>query len=232
MTRPAWHPPLAESASASPWQWIDLLHVLFLVAIAQLIRRPLPASLFWDVLAFHGPLLGGIAWRARGKPHPFGLSLSPWATVRQAVARWLMILPILWMAALAWHFLLRGLGVAPDLQLALQMFMETDTAWKRLAFIGVAVVIAPLSEEALFRGILQPLLVRRFGATIGIGLLALGFAALHADLGTFVSLAVFSVALSLAIARTGSLWVSVLMHSLFNGVNLLLLTLLIRAGVV
>ena len=61
-------------------------------------------------------------------------------------------------------------------------------------------------------------------------LLAAGFAALHADAGTFAALAVFSVALSLAYARTGSLWVPVSMHALFNGTNLALLLALSRAG--
>ena len=90
--------------------------------------------------------------------------------------------------------------------------------------------MAPIAEEALFRGILLPLLVRRFGATIGLGLVALGFAALHGDAGSFPGLAVLSVALSLAYARTGTILVPMAMHALFNAANLALILALIRSG--
>ena len=83
-----------------------------------------------------------------------------------------------------------------------------------------------------FRGILLPLLTRRTGPLAGMALTALGFAALHADLGTFVALAIFSVALSMAYIRTGTIWVPIEMHALFNAANLALLLALAHAGVV
>jgi len=230
MPRPAWPAQLTEAAAASPWQWIDFFHILFLLAAGQLIRIFLPESLIWDVVCFHGPLLAGIGWRAWNKPLPFGTVLPILSTIGQAFLRWICILPILWVAALGWQWILSRIGYTPDLQTALQLFVDTDSPLRLAGFLLFALLVAPFAEEGLFRGILQPLLIRRFGPTAGIVLLALAFGAVHANVGTFVSLAVFSIALSLAVARTGSLWVAVLMHALFNGVNLLLLTLLIRAG--
>jgi len=229
---PPWQVQLAKSAKASPWQWRDFLNLLFLIAIAQLIRPLLPASLLWDVLAFPGITLIGIAWLARHKPHPFGVPIPGRALIGEALLRWLAILPLLWFCAFLWQLLLKGVGIAPDLQENIRLFVENDSLLQRGFFIFLAVVVAPLAEEGLFRGILQPLLIRRFGAVAGLALTTLGFAALHMNLGAFVPLAVLSVALSLATARTGTLWVPVVMHSLFNAISLILLMALIRAGVV
>jgi len=231
-TVPPWRIQLATSANASPWQWRDLLNLLFLVAIAQLIRPLLPSSLLWDVLAFPGVVLTGIAWLARHKSHPFGMPIPGRMLMGEALLRWLAILPLLWFCAFLWQLLLKGFGIEPNLQENIQLFIENDSLLQRGFFIFLAVVVAPFAEEGLFRGILQPLLIRRFGAVAGLALTALGFAALHANLGAFVSLAVFSVALSLAVARTGTLWVPIVMHALFNAVNLTLLWALVRAGVV
>jgi len=232
MTRPNWQAQLSAAAEASPWQWIDFFYILFLLAGAQLVRSVLPESLIWDVVCFHGPILAGIGWRTWDKPHPFGIALPILSSIGQAFRRWICVLPLLWVATLGWQWVLNRMGYTPDLQTALQLFMETDSPLHLAGFLLFAIVVAPIAEEGLFRGILQPLLIRRFGPKAGIVLLALVFGAVHADVGTFVSLALFSIALSLAVAKTGSLWVAVLMHAIFNGVNLLLLTLLIRAGYV
>lgn len=206
--------------------------LLLLVAMAQVVRRPLSDSVGWDVAAFQGVLIAGILWRTRGKVQPFGVFTAWNVLARLALVRWLAILPVLWFAAFTWQFLLAAAGHKSDFQDAIRLFLETADVRMRLVFAFFAVILAPLAEEFLFRGLLLPLLVRRIGAVAGLVLTTLGFAALHADLGTFMPLAVFSVALSLAYARTGSLWVPVMMHALFNGTNLALLLALARAGVV
>ncbi len=227
-----WKTALGQMAAASPWRISDLGILLLLLAAAQLARRWLSAAVAWDLLAFQGVLALGILWRARGKPLPFGAAVRPNAVARQALLRWLAILPALWFAAFVWQLLLRAAGYAPDLQNAIRLFIGIENLPLRAAFVFFAVVVAPFAEEVLFRGILLPLLVRGSGAVAGLALTAIGFAALHADPGTFLALGLFSVALSLAYARTGTLWVPVGMHMLFNGVNLALIAALVRAGVV
>lgn len=227
-----WKTALGQMAAASPWGRNDLLILLLLVAIAQLARRFLPASVAWDLCAFQGILIFGILWRARRKPRPFGAAVRVPVVARQAVLRWLAILPVLWFAAFVWQLLLRATGYAPDLQNAIRLFVAIDDARLRAAFAFAAVVLVPFAEEVLFRGILLPLLVRGAGAAAGLAVTAIGFAALHADPGTFPALGIFSVALSLAYARTGTLWVPVGMHMLFNGVNLALIAAVVRAGFV
>lgn len=227
-----WKTVLTQLAAVSPWRGNDLPAFLLLVVAAQGIRRFLPDSVVWDMLAFQGVLSLGILGRARRKTRPFGASARWYAMAGQSLLRWLAILPVLWFATFAWQLMLRAVGHAPGLQNAIELFLATKTPGLRAFFIFFAVVLAPFAEEVLFRGLLLPLLVRRTGAAAGLLLTALGFAALHADAGTFIALGIFSVALSLAYARTGTLWVPVAMHALFNGTNLLLLLALARAGVV
>lgn len=227
-----WKTRLSRLAATSPWRWPDLLNILLLVATAQIIRRSLSGAVGWDVLAFQGVLIAGILWRARGKTRPFGAPAPVRAIAAQALLRWLALLPILWFSAFAWQLLLSAAGHVPNLQDPIRLFLETDDPLQRAAFVFFAIVLAPIAEEGLFRGILLPLLVRRTGAVAGLALTSLGFAALHADLGTSVPLAIFSVALSMAYARTGTLRVPIGMHALFNAANLALLLALDRAGVV
>lgn len=227
-----WKTALVELAATAPWRGGDLPFLLILVVLAQVARHFLSAAIAWDMLAFQGVLAAGILWRARRKTRPFGVPAAWPGTLREAVVRWLAILPVLWFAAFVWQLGLKAAGHEPALQTAIQVFVETGDIRVRALFIVFAVVFAPFAEEVLFRGILLPLLVRRTGARAGVALTALGFAALHGDMGTFIALGVFSVALSLAYARTGSLWVPLGMHALFNGANLALVLSLHRAGVI
>ena len=225
-----WKTVLGQLAAASPWRGRDLLFILLALSGAQLVRRMLPASTALDILAFQGVLVAAVGWRMRAKPRPFGAPAPARAVLAQAALRWLAVLPILWFVSFAWQILLTALGHAPDFQAAIHLFLETDDPLRRASFVVFAVVVAPIAEEALFRGILLPLLVRRFGAAIGLGLVALGFAALHGDAGSFPGLAVLSVALSLAYARTGTILVPMAMHALFNAANLALILALLRSG--
>lgn len=93
-----------------------------------------------------------------------------------------------------------------------------------LAIFGVmAVTIAPLFEELLFRGFLQPLLSRTFGVAAGILLTAIVFGALHAPEYSFAwqyALAVSIVGAVLGWVRftSNSIIPSTVMHGFYNAV--------------
>ena len=226
-----WRPLLAARALASPWRGRDLIPLLLPVAAAIAGRRFLPNTAAWDLLAVQGVLTLAILWRARGKVRPFGIAAGR-AGPGETVLRWLAILPVLWFAAFAWQLSLHAAGHEPALQPAVELFLATRDPLIRALFFGFAVVLAPFTEEVVFRGLLLPLLVRRGGPAAGLLATAVFFGAVHGDLGTFPALAVFSVALSLAYARTGTLWVPMGMHALFNAASMSLMLVLHRAGVV
>jgi membrane protease YdiL (CAAX protease family) len=83
-------------------------------------------------------------------------------------------------------------------------------------FVLVAVIMAPLFEEVIFRGFL----FRGFANSWGWlwGALASGaiFGLAHLQLDVFLPLATLGFVLAWAYKRTGSLWTCITMHALFN----------------
>ena len=85
-------------------------------------------------------------------------------------------------------------------------------------FILVAVVMAPLFEEIVFRGFLFRGFANSWGWKWGALASGVVFALAHLQLDIFVPLAVLGVALAWVYRRTGSLWTCIVMHALFNGI--------------
>jgi membrane protease YdiL (CAAX protease family) len=86
-----------------------------------------------------------------------------------------------------------------------------------------AVVLAPVAEEFIFRGMLFPF-VKQLGwprlAWLGVNAL---FALIHFDLAIFVPLFVFALALTWLYEKTDNLLAPIVAHSLFNAANLVVL---------
>ena len=93
-----------------------------------------------------------------------------------------------------------------------------------------AVVLAPLFEEMLFRGFLQPLLSRTFGVVAGVLITALLFGSLHAfeymKVWQYVAaVTVVGIVLGAVRVRTNSIIPGVVMHGCFNAVSVIALIL-------
>jgi membrane protease YdiL (CAAX protease family) len=100
-----------------------------------------------------------------------------------------------------------------------ELFKYRQTA---LLFVAMAVLVAPLVEETLFRGYLYPMFARSFGMWPAILLTGLLFGLMHgAQLGWTWSLVAMlttvGVILTLVRARTGTVFASFLMHLGYNG---------------
>src|SRR5262249_60213694 len=89
--------------------------------------------------------------------------------------------------------------------------------------IGVAVMVAPMAEEFMFRFFIYGVLRRYFGVAIGLFFNALLFAAAHNHLPSALPLFVLGSCFTLAYEWSGSILVSMTMHTLFNSVQLILL---------
>ena len=81
------------------------------------------------------------------------------------------------------------------------------------------VVIGPIVEELVFRGLLFGALASRLGILAGALITALLFGAVHGDLVLFPSLAALGLVAAFAYAGTGNLWVSVTLHALNNALG-------------
>lgn len=92
----------------------------------------------------------------------------------------------------------------------------------------MAVFTAPLVEEVVYRGVLFAPIYRRFGTVASVIAVTALFAAVHvpqyaANPGKIVLLTGLSLLLTVLRAGTGSLLPCVILHTLFNGLNSLLL---------
>ena len=93
-------------------------------------------------------------------------------------------------------------------------------------FALTAIVLAPLFEETLFRGVLLPVAARELGAAGGVVLSAAVFAVAHLSLGELPPLFMLGLGLGWLRWSSGRLSSCVLMHALWNGLtfsNLLIL---------
>ena len=86
----------------------------------------------------------------------------------------------------------------------------------------VVVVGAPIVEEVVYRGTLQPTLVSAWGTRIGIAVVAVVFAAIHQSGVEFPGLLAVALVFGIARHRTGRLGLSIVTHMAFNATALVL----------
>lgn len=112
-----------------------------------------------------------------------------------------------------------GIPAPPRQQILDEVAAGGSGIW---VLVVTVVVVAPVIEEVVFRGLLFQVLRRRTGLWPGILLSSLTFAIVHLELiGRPLSLGALFVLgawLAWALHRTGSLVVPVTAHALFNGV--------------
>jgi CAAX protease family protein len=98
---------------------------------------------------------------------------------------------------------------------------RSDRVAPFLAFAFTVVVLAPLIEEMMFRGIgftlLQP-----FGERVAVVVVGIAFGLVHGLVEGFLIIAVFGAGLAVLRSRTQSLYPCILLHSAFNASALVL----------
>jgi membrane protease YdiL (CAAX protease family) len=193
--------PALQQAAAVPLLYLALM-VGPLALLAWLLSGVGPA-----------PAAGWLQWR-----------WQPWPqNLRLALLQLLMVLPLV---ALSGWLLERIWAEPSGSNPLLEMVLTTPSSVALLLLGLTALVLAPLFEETLFRGVLLPVLARRWGAGWGVLLSAAAFALAHLSLGELLPLFVLGLGLGWLRLQSGRLGASVLMHGLWNGLtfaNLLLL---------
>lgn len=167
---------------------------------------------------------------------PIRASLNPKPTTRDSLRGlgWLMLVfPISQAAAIiATVTYTRIKGHAPETLAhdTLKVIHESPWSSASLMLMFSAVILAPLTEEILFRALFQSALLRSIKSTwISVFISSACFAAIHFGGGVsaenayaLAPLFVLGLFLGIAFERTGRLWVPITMHMLFNAVNVAL----------
>jgi membrane protease YdiL (CAAX protease family) len=155
----------------------------------------------------------------------------------------LALLALQW--ACAW--LLARLGMNPVEENAVELVRNAKSVWFQVYLGFFAVVLAPVAEEFIFRGMLFPFLKRldlswlaglRTGGLISVrptgngnrinnGLAWFGvsglFALIHYNAASFLPLMLLALALTWLYNKTDNLLAPITAHALFNAINLVLL---------
>jgi membrane protease YdiL (CAAX protease family) len=114
----------------------------------------------------------------------------------------------------------RFFGGDSSKQSIVEFFSGSRTIEQRIMIIAFAVTVAPVVEEFVFRFFIYGVLKRYFGWLAGVILSAGLFAAAHAHFPSVVPLFVLGSCFAIAYEWSGSLLVSMTMHSLFNSLTL------------
>ncbi|MDQ3179330.1 MAG: CPBP family intramembrane metalloprotease [Acidobacteriota bacterium] len=110
----------------------------------------------------------------------------------------------------------------------LRILRSSRAAVYLVAFL--ATFTAPLVEEVVYRGVLYSALQRTFGISAGVFLVTLLFALVHVpqyypSYSTIFLICLLSLILTLVRVRTGNLLPCIVLHTIFNGIQSLLLIL-------
>lgn len=203
-----------------------LLHVL--LGLAGLMTGGIVSrerAFFLQSLTFHWfVILFVLAWKCRQHwswSDIFGFRLRGLAgNMGKGVVAYLIAMPIIFLSGYLYQVVLIRLGYEPAQQPIMNFLAGDISLFARIYGIVLAVIVAPVAEEILFRGLLLPVISRRLGVFPGIVLVGFVFAALHLFIPAIVPLFFVSLACSFAYIYTGSLSTPIAFHSLFNTVNL------------
>jgi membrane protease YdiL (CAAX protease family) len=110
-------------------------------------------------------------------------------------------------------------SIQPVAQPAVEALQTTTRVDQKLALGWLAIVMAPLVEEVLFRGVFYPGIKQAGFPRAAFWLTALVFALTHANVMTFLPLTFFAMVLTLLYEYTDNLLAPMLTHSLFNAAN-------------
>jgi uncharacterized protein len=181
-------------------------------------RTPAHWSGWAPLLVSQAAMAGGAVWLSGwfGGNRARTLALSDTVPPVRDLVVWFLGLAVVSFAYTVVIFLIRPEVVRADLELFLPLARGSE--WPVYALI--IVMGAPLSEELLFRGFLQPALAQSRLGFIGASLVTTtAWTALHIQYSVFGLAEIFAVGLVFCwlLWRTGSLWSPIILHALYNG---------------
>lgn len=207
----------------------DFVRFLFVVVCCSLVGnfaatlllklRPLagdPKVMFLTACSHAGMLAGIAIFKFGVERVPLASAVMRAGDFVSGAITFLVALPVVTAANLAWHWLLEAGGLHLEKQDLVGMFVNARSPLLLALMIGLATVTAPATEELVFRaGFFRYVRTRipRWAALVAPACL---FAALHQNLASFAPLVVLGVAFSLAYEHTGRIGTTIVAHALFN----------------
>jgi membrane protease YdiL (CAAX protease family) len=133
-----------------------------------------------------------------------------------------VVLPGAWALQMFSAHIMTLLEMEPARQAAIEKLQEGVPIPHMLYLAVMAIIVAPIVEETLFRGILYPAIKERGYPVLAMIGTALLFAAIHANLLSFLPLVFLAVILTVLYEYTDNLLAPIAAHSVFNAINFVL----------
>jgi len=244
--------------STWPISWTDFgifIFIIFLsILAAQSLLNPLlpdsseladtelldPKIAFLGILSLHVPILLAFSLFPKYYKSAPSLKLNTvstdlFADLRIAFAAFIQILPIIWIAAIFWNVflsILQSLSLIEEFPIQpIVELLTQDISVTQFLLLGLlAIVLAPITEEILFRGCLYrflkgeiPLLTAQFST-------AILFALAHNNLSSFLPLVLVGFVLVRLYESSGSIRQAMFFHSFFNASSFIFLCLIKYSG--
>ena len=111
-------------------------------------------------------------------------------------AMYLACLPVIWLVSAVYVNVLVKFGVEPKQQEVFELFSQEQAPLLIIYMSLAAVVIAPIVEEIIFRGILLPMAAKYIGTVKAVILVSAFFALIHGNVAAFIPLFVFVLLLA------------------------------------
>jgi membrane protease YdiL (CAAX protease family) len=190
---------------------------------------PSVGRILTSALVFQAGIIA-LAWRFLyehqvGWVMGFGWHRNPGKAIGWGLVATGIFLPLAWGLQTASLRLLEALGIESSLQLALQALKSSGSAGELAALAVVTIILAPVAEETLFRGILYPT-IKQYGfpraALWGTSAL---FALIHFNFAIFIPLLLLALVLVWLYEKTDNLLAPIAAHVAFNAVNFVLFIL-------
>lgn len=156
---------------------------------------------------------------------------SPISPIYERNGKWLQALgkgsihtvkvwPILFMAGWSASLLLEGYEVQDSVR-DLQNAKADDMGTRIIKYC----ILAPITEELIFRGMIYPLFKKSMGVFWACVISSLIFSFIHYNILSFSMLFVFSCCLTYIYERSNNILVPMASHSIFNGIMIILILL-------
>jgi uncharacterized protein len=150
--------------------------------------------------------------------------------MRSVAWQWLAAVPFVFaLLTFSYVLMLRGMVAifGPTVQWPKPLTSTTVAATQQplleALVVLTGVVLTPLAEELLFRGVLYQALRRSMPVGSAAVLSALIFAAMHLSVVLFVPLTLMGIVLAIVFERSGSIIPTILIHACNNGIILLII---------
>ncbi len=217
--------PVEPATSRFGWLLISFFLSLNLAAFAQVTSGSLPRadsilSIVIGTVSFQGATLALLWWFVRehnvALRDAFGFQLR---NAPRAALLGIVVAVGAFALQLGYVHLLALFRVELPEQHLVQI-MRLDRSMFERIYLGVfAIVIAPVAEEMLFRGVLYTAIKQLGFRRIALWGTACLFALIHMNLSTFVPLTLLAVGLALLYEKTNTLLAPIIAHGCFNGIN-------------